>query len=236
MDPKNPMDPKNMVADGYDRLYEVYADWGDVDHRGARHRHIDQAFVAGLQLPARALDLGCGTGRHATAYLVERGLEVVGIDISALSIKAARAELHGVEFIVGDMSEIGFDDASFDLVTAFYSLIHVPREEHGSTLRRVADWLKPGGFLVATFGTRDNPASTEDAWLGTAPMFWSTWDAQTNMGLLFEAGVRPIATDLETQNEDGQEVSFLWVMAQKPRPGNEGPTDRPVDDLDRVGP
>jgi SAM-dependent methyltransferase len=211
------VDPKRMVADGYDRLYRLYADWEDADHRGARRHHINQAFEAGLQLPGRALDLGCGTGRHATAYLVERGLEVVGIDISPLSIEAARAELPGVELILGDMAAIDFEDASFDLVTAFYSLIHLPREEHGSTLRRIATWLKPGGFFVASLGTRDHPASTEEAWLGVAPMFWSTWDAQTNVALLSEAGFRLITTDFETENEDGQPVTFLWVTAQKPR-------------------
>ena len=31
---------------------------------------------------------------------------------------------------------------------AFFSLIHVPREHHGASLRRIASWLRPGGSFV----------------------------------------------------------------------------------------
>jgi SAM-dependent methyltransferase len=40
-----------------------------------------------------ALDLGCGTGRHATADLVAAGFQVTGLVVSARSIEVARREL-----------------------------------------------------------------------------------------------------------------------------------------------
>lgn len=76
------MDAKKLVAEGYDRLYDRYAEWTSAGHDGLRRRYIDRVFQLGLTLPAEALDLGCGTGRHATAYLVERGLRVTGVDLS----------------------------------------------------------------------------------------------------------------------------------------------------------
>lgn len=83
------VDLKKLVADGYDRLYSTYADWGRVDEDGVRHHYVDGAFELGLRAPARALDLGCGTGRHATAYLVARGLDVTGMDISCAQTTCA---------------------------------------------------------------------------------------------------------------------------------------------------
>lgn len=215
------MDPKKLVADGYDRLYRIYADWGEVDQDGIRHHYIDRAFELGLQLPAEALDLGCGTGRHATAYLVERGLVVTGMDISSLSIEAARSEVAGAQFIVGDMALASFQNESFDLITAFFSLIHLPRTEHAGLLARAASWLRPGGFLAVTMGVADNPAGTEARWLGAAPMYWSSWDAQTNLSLVEGVGLALIDADLRADglrmgDEDGQEVGFLWVLARKP--------------------
>ena len=33
----------------------------------------------------------------------------------------------------------------FDAICAFYSITHVPREQHALLLRRIASWLRPGG-------------------------------------------------------------------------------------------
>ena len=149
-----------MVAEGYDRVHQVYADWPAASHDGLRRRYTDLALE--LAPGARtALDLGCGTGRHGTARLVERGLEVTGVDISPRSIDAARAEVPDASYVVGDMAGLELVPSSFDIVVAFYSLIHVPRELHGSVLRRIAAWLRPGGVVVATmFGGRGSAGPT----------------------------------------------------------------------------
>jgi predicted RNA methylase len=83
------MEPKQLVAEGYDRLYRVYEQWGG-GHAGRRHRNIDRAIRLRGGLHGTALDLGCGTGLHATAYPVEQGFDVVGVDSSPRSIEAAR--------------------------------------------------------------------------------------------------------------------------------------------------
>jgi hypothetical protein len=59
-------------------------------HAGRRHRNIDRAIQVRGGLHGTASDLGCGTGLHATAYLVEQGFDVVGVDSSSRSIEAAR--------------------------------------------------------------------------------------------------------------------------------------------------
>jgi ubiquinone/menaquinone biosynthesis C-methylase UbiE len=112
---------------------ETYAAWTSSSD-GLRNRYIDRVLALGLRWPAAALYLGCGTGRHATAYLVELGFEVTGIDISPASIAKARQELPGARFQVADMATVELAPSSFDLITAFYSLIHVPKEEHAGVL------------------------------------------------------------------------------------------------------
>ncbi len=67
--------------------------------------------------PARALDVGTGTG--AVARLVSElwpEAEVVGIDASAGMVAEAR-RLGRERYEVADASRLPFDDASFDLVT-----------------------------------------------------------------------------------------------------------------------
>jgi SAM-dependent methyltransferase len=211
------VDAKKLVAEGYDRLYDTYAAWSSAGHDGLRHRYIDRVFELGLALPARGLDLGCGTGRHATSYLVERGLQVTGIDLSAKSIEVAQREVPLARFLVGDMASVQLPAGSFDLVTAFYSLIHVPMEEHAAVLAHIWAWLRPGGHLVMTMGGGDRPGEgVEQAWLGVAPMYWSNWDVATSRQLVREAGFEEVDANLEAIDEDGREVVFLWVVARKP--------------------
>jgi SAM-dependent methyltransferase len=211
------VDPKKVVAEGYDRIHGTYAAWTAAGHDGLRRRYIDRVFELGLALPAQALDLGCGTGKHATAYLVERGLQVIGVDLSPKSVQAARRDVPRASFLVGDMASIQLPANSFDLVTAFYSLIHVPKEEHATVLANICSWLRPGGHLVVTMGGGDHPGEgVDDAWLGVAPMYWSNWDISTSRRLVEEAGLQEIDANLEAIDENGRAVLFLWVVARKP--------------------
>lgn len=95
--------------------------------------------------PARALDLGTGTGAGAL-WLAREFPEthVTGLDISEAMIERARAklpaELSGrVDFLVGDAERLPFADGSFDLVAQ----ISVP-----VFFDEVARLLAPGGYVV----------------------------------------------------------------------------------------
>ena len=204
---------KNLVSAGYDTIHRRYADWAGYD-ASRRGHYLQLAAELGLLRSGDALDLGCGTGRHATAHLAAAGLSVTGLDVSARSIAVARREVPSARFLVGDMAGLAFPAESFDLVTAFYSIIHLPRDEHGRLLRRVARWLRPGGGLVANLGTTGEDSFADD-WLGV-PMYWSSWDQRTNRRLLEAAGLDVTVDTVETSVEDGEQVTFQWVVARKP--------------------
>lgn len=214
------MDPKRLVADGYDRLHETYAAWTSPADN-PRRRYIDRVLALGLRFPAAALDLGCGTGRHATAYLIERGFEVTGVDISPASISRARLEVPGAQFQVADMATVEFAPNSFDLITAFYSLIHVPKEGHADVFARIGTWLRPGGYaLVSTAGGVEPWTGIDEAWLDVAPMYWSHWDASTSPSLATAAGLEVLDAEIETTIEDDHDVSFLWLIVRKAQPAD----------------
>jgi hypothetical protein len=104
--------------------------------------------------------------------------------------------------------------ASFDAVVAFYSLIHLPRIEQAVLLERLAEWLRPNGWLLVNLGVSNDAGSIEPDWLGV-PMYWSSYDAQTNLDLISQAGFMLVETETLTDDEDGEPVSFLWILAEK---------------------
>jgi hypothetical protein len=81
-------------------------------------------------------------------------------------------------------------------------------------LQAIASWLRPGGLLVAALGTRSIEADFNVDWLG-APMYWSSYDSQTNRRLVREAGLSIMEAREECADEFGQPVTFLWVIAEK---------------------
>jgi ubiquinone/menaquinone biosynthesis C-methylase UbiE len=83
------------------------------------------AFFELLPPPGRAtLDVGCGEGR-VMRDLTARGHRVVAVDASPTLVRAAsQADAEG-EYLVADAAALPFDDASFDLVVAYNSLMDV---------------------------------------------------------------------------------------------------------------
>ena len=209
------LDPKRVVAAGYDAMAERYLAWSDLRPSAARLRYL---ALADALIPAGAdvLDLGCGAGIPMTATLAV-GRSVTGVDISAAQIALARANVPSATFLQADVTTLDFPAGSFDAVVAFYSLTHVPRAEHAELFGRIRPWLRPGGVFVASLGVEDSPDEIEADWLGV-DMFFSHFSARVNRRLVAEAGFEIERADVVTEPEDRHHARFLWVVARTPAP------------------
>lgn len=204
------MDPKEIVAQGYDQIAERYADWTAAHRHDPRERYMD-ILMAALPEGAKVLELGCGSGSLTTKRLAERFV-VTGVDISARQIELARQLVPSARFIHADMATLHLPPASFDAVAAFYAITHVPREEHPALLRAVKRWLRPDGLFVATMGAEPSEGEVEEDWLG-APMYFSHYDVETNKQLVQDAGLWIERAPVEFTDEDGVQIPLLWVVA-----------------------
>jgi len=93
----------------------------------------------------RLLDVGCGAGL-ATQLAAQLGAQVAGIDASAALIEIARERAPHGDFRCGEMEELPYADASFDVVTGFNSLQFAEDPLHAlQEARRVA---RPGGYVA----------------------------------------------------------------------------------------
>ncbi|HZD71427.1 MAG TPA: class I SAM-dependent methyltransferase [Actinomycetes bacterium] len=111
-------------------------------------------FLAGLAGAGPVLELGIGTGRIALP-LLERGLEVHGIDASERMVERLRGKPGGdrVTVTIGDFAEVAVD-GRFSLVFVVFSTFFglLDQESQVRCFQGVAARLAPGGaFVIEAF-------------------------------------------------------------------------------------
>jgi ubiquinone/menaquinone biosynthesis C-methylase UbiE len=94
---------------------------------------------------SRVLDLGCGSG--TLAVLKRKEVHLVGVDLSAECLAAARRNGYD-ETHLADLQQLPFPDASFDYVCTMDVLGHVQFEDKDAVLREIRRVLKPDGVTL----------------------------------------------------------------------------------------
>jgi ubiquinone/menaquinone biosynthesis C-methylase UbiE len=194
---------RNLVEKGYDKIAEEYL----ADRQAFDHVKELEEFASLLPKNAKVLDVGCGAGIPVAKFLVKSGFEVVGIDFSEKMLRLARKNMPQTTFIRKDMTRLDFADNSFDGLTAFYSIIHVPREKHSLLFKSFNRILKPNGIMIVCMGP-DEWEATEN-YYGTR-MFWSQYSPQKSLQLVKDAGFEVI---FEKILERGKERHY-WILAR----------------------
>lgn len=128
----------------YDRRAEEYAEWTrQIDLSGLRERFLRHVPEGG-----NVLDVGCGAGRDAKAFL-EEGYKVTALDASEGMARLAS------EYIGRQVHHCRVQDfepeGAFNGIWACASLLHIPEAELPAVFERLAGWLRPGGVLYASF-------------------------------------------------------------------------------------
>src|SRR4051812_49109178 len=111
---------------------------------------IEEAMVHPIlaALPrGRALDVACGTGRHA-CHLATLGHDVIGVDATSAMLELARAKAPDIDFRQGYFDALPVDDESIDLLTCALALCH--EAEVAVAVHEFARVLRPGGTAVVS--------------------------------------------------------------------------------------
>ncbi len=200
------------LKDTYDRIAE---DWHR-DHQG------DDWWVEGTDhfaalagKGARVLDIGCGV---KSRYLKERGVDVVGIDLSPKMIEIARRELPGVEFHAMDLKEAWRLEGIFDALFMQAVLLHIPKAEAQEHVTALARKLKPGGFFyVAVKARREGGAEeeikTENDYGYEYQRFFSYYTLDEVKKLFETAGLKVVYES----GADLHKTNWIQAIAQKPQ-------------------
>lgn len=152
---------------------------------------------------SRMLDLGCGIGLPFLEAFSEY-YKTVGVDLSSAMLDECRKNVPTSKLIQADMQTVQFRDASFDVIVASWSLMHIPRKEHLNMFKKIYGWLKGGGVFFYGGPNGDNKGSEEEC-LGTT-VWQSYYDIDTTLQQLIEAGFQIMYGEIDDNS--------IWIQCQ----------------------
>ena len=123
-------------------------------HRDAEEAEaaVDLVLRSFGSAPGTILDLACGAGRHM-AELERRGLRGIGLDLSGTLLQQAHSKDARLLLVQGDMRQLPFADASFEVVVNFFTSFgyFAEPEEDAQVLTEIRRILQPGGCFALDF-------------------------------------------------------------------------------------
>jgi uncharacterized protein YhfF len=192
----------------YDAVAERYAQEiaEELANKPFDREFLDR-FAEEVRGRGRVVELGCGPG-HVAAYLAERGVDVSGLDLSPAMVDVARRRNPEIEFDVGDMLDLPFDDGSLAGAVCFYSIIHFDDEQLAVAFAEQARVLRPGGLAAFAFHIGDEVVHRDQWWDTQVDVDFRFLQPDHVIGLLLRAGFEvasreerdPYAPDVEFQS------------------------------------
>ena len=124
---------------------------------------VDRRLLEGEQIKGKKmLNVGCGSYALSDIFFAINGADVTGIDYSHEAVKSANEKLkaavekgliNGIKLKIeyGDGRKLRFKDNSFDIVTSFSAIEHMPsKEDRLKAVMEMARVVKPNGIVVIT--------------------------------------------------------------------------------------
>jgi SAM-dependent methyltransferase len=208
----------NLTAGSYDDIAAEYAHqlYRELDSKPMDRATLDR-FADRLRGRGTVCDMGCGPG-HVGRYLVGRGLDVIGVDLSPGMVAQAAALNPDIAFHQGNILAMDWPDDSWAGIAAFYSIIHIPRDAIFAALNEMRRVLRPGGSLLLAFHTGDADLRETEVWGISIDLEYTMYGAVEMTDNLRAAGFEivevterePYAPEVEYQSRRA------YILARKP--------------------
>jgi SAM-dependent methyltransferase len=186
-----------------------------------QHKPLDRQLLDRFaeEVIGPACDLGCGPG-HVARYLHQRGVRVMGIELSPTMVEAARKLNPGIEFEQGDMRSLAIEDGALGGMAAFYSIIHIPRPEVVAVLAEMNRALRPGGSLLLAFHMGDGLVHLDEWWGRRVSVDFHFFRTDEMTDFLKDAGFEVLETVEREPYPDVEHPSRrAYLLARKPGEG-----------------
>ncbi len=153
------------VQGSYDRVAKEYVQhiYDELKNKPFDRKMLDW-LIEKVNRLGTICDMGCGPGQIAH-YLHEHGADTCGVDLSMGMITEARQLNPDIPFHQGNMLALtDIPDDAFGWIAAFYSIVHIPREQVSQALSEFKRVLAPNGVLLMAFHLGHETVHRDEWW------------------------------------------------------------------------
>ena len=205
----------------YDRAAPRYVQFVGTEISPATEGPIDRALLVAFielikrQTVVRVADVGCGPGRVA-AFMAERGLDVVGVDVSQAMLAVARTAHPHITFEEGQLNALPIETGFLAGAVCWYSIIYTPPDRLDEAFGELTRVLMPEGYLLLAFQAEGEPVYRAEAQGTQLPLTSYRHGVQEVAGCLEDTGFQIYATALRAPELDNETTSQGFVIARTP--------------------
>lgn len=154
------MTPKAQTIETYNKSAEALAE--KFNSSGARVSDIEYVFSYLNKENPFVLEIGCGNGRDAIE-ISKHTNNYVGMDVSQGLLDIAKQNSPSLTFKQGDVENFEFPQ-EIDIVFAFASVIHIPKESLKEVMKKLFSSVTNNGlvFLSLKHSLEYDEKTTED--------------------------------------------------------------------------
>ena len=201
-----PLDHVGKTIEAYEELGRGYidsvssADWEEVEKFA---KLVNHGII---------LDAGCTGGRDSKKFL-DRGFDVVGIDLVDSFIESAKKFAPSGEFKKMDLRDLKFKDNSFDGIWASMVLLHLKKAEAKQVIQRFKQILKSNGYLFIAVKEGTGERFVSDPLTPNHKRFFHYYSSDELDQMLEETGFEIISSRIKNDNL-GRDQKLIAIIAR----------------------
>lgn len=178
-------------------------------------RDLLDRFAGDFNPHSLILDAGCGPSGHIGRYLFDKGLTVIGIDLSEKCIAIAGNWNPGMRFQVMDMGCTAFRNETMDGILSYYAIIHTPKYYLDIIFAEYHRILHRGGKLLVTVKAGDKDGYQEEFLGFPTRIYFSLFSEEELRNLFLRNGFKILYFMNRDPYESEIRISRYYVIGEK---------------------
>jgi SAM-dependent methyltransferase len=194
------------------RYHELFRN--EMQEKPFDRKLLDQ-FARNFGPSSLILDAGCGPSGHIGRYLFDKGLTVIGIDISDICVAITSAWNRAMRFQVMDMGCTAFRNETMDGILSYYAIIHTPKYYLDIIFAEYRRILRRGGKLLVTVKAGDKDGFQEELLGVPARIYLSLFSEEELKNLFLRNGFQILHFMNRDPYESEIRISRYYIIGEK---------------------
>jgi ubiquinone/menaquinone biosynthesis C-methylase UbiE len=209
------MDPKEIVANGYNKIAQKYHNWDNHDYKNTNRLKYIQKICKMIN-KYEILDIGCGSAIWTKElFNITESNNITGIDISEVQIQMAKEIFpQAKQLICEDIMKINFKNKIFNAIIALFSIMHLPKNDQLKIFDKLYSWLEKDGLLLISLNPDIDNEPINTKWMGV-DMYWNNIGENEYKKIITNAGFEIIECNILNEKTKNNDIKILWIICKK---------------------